>query len=78
MVANSESDLDRPVYGARTFAKILNRTPRQVYNDLENDRLDAKKWGKTWASTPRRLLNGPGPLGPDGTPREAENQEVAA
>jgi hypothetical protein len=72
-----ESDLDVPVYGARAFAKILNRSPAQIYHDLDKGLLDAKKWGGTWASTPRRLLNGP--LGPDNiTPREAEPQGTAA
>jgi hypothetical protein len=60
-----ELDPDRPIYGVKAFAQVLNRSERQVYHDLESGRLDAKKFGKTWASTPRRLLNGP--LGPDDT-----------
>ena len=54
-----ESDpLDIPIYGAEAFARVLNRKPRQVYEDLEKDRLNgfAKKWGRVWVSTPRRLL----------------------
>ena len=48
--------LDRPIYGAKSFAIVLNRTVRQIYDDLENERLDAGKWGKVWVSTPRKLL----------------------
>jgi hypothetical protein len=49
---------DVPIYGAEAFARVLNRTPRQVFADLENGRLDGhvKKFGKRWVSTPRRLL----------------------
>jgi hypothetical protein len=51
-----ELDLDRPIYGARAFAEVLNRTVPQIYHDLDKNRLDAAKWGGTWTSTPRRLL----------------------
>ena len=49
---------DTPIYGAQAFARVLNRTPRQVFADLENGRLDGhvKKFGRRSASTPRRLL----------------------
>ena len=50
--------IDRPVYGVEAFARVLNRPPRKVYDDLSKGRLDgfAKKWGRVWTSTPRRLL----------------------
>jgi len=59
MPLNFELDaLDTPIYGVTNFARVLGRTRRQVYDDLEKKRLDgfAKKWGKVWVSTPRRLL----------------------
>ena len=61
--------LDRPIYGAEAFARVLNRTARQVYHDLENNRLDGyvKKWGNVWVSTPRRLLSS---LEPDPAKKE--------
>ena len=50
--------LDIPLYGAASFASVLNRTERQVFDDLAKGRLDGyvKKFGKIWTSTPRRLL----------------------
>jgi hypothetical protein len=50
--------LDRPLYGVEAFARVLNRKPRRVYDDLEKGRLAGyvKKWGRVWTSTPRRLL----------------------
>ena len=49
---------DVPIYGAEAFARVLNRTERQVFDDLAKGRLNgyAKKFGKIWTSTPRRLL----------------------
>ena len=52
----NDFDLDRPVFGAKAIARIVNRTERQAYDDLEKGRLDGTKFGKLWASTPRRLL----------------------
>jgi hypothetical protein len=48
--------LDTPVYGAGPIGRVVNRTERQTYGDLEAGRLDADKFGKLWVSTPRRLL----------------------
>jgi hypothetical protein len=50
--------LDQPVYGAKAFGLILNRSERQVYGDLESGRLDGfvKKRGRQYSSTPRLLL----------------------
>ena len=49
-------DLDRPIFGAKAFAQVLNRTEAQIYHDLRKNLLDAGKWAGTWTSTPRRLL----------------------
>ena len=50
--------LDVPVFGVQAFARVLNRPARKIYADLEAKRFDgfAKKWGRVWVSTPRRLL----------------------
>ena len=48
--------LDRPIFGAGPIGRVVNRKPRQAYDDLEKGRLDADKFGKLWVSTPRRLL----------------------
>jgi hypothetical protein len=48
--------LDQPVWGAEAIAKVLNRPVKQVRYGLERGRFDADKLGKSWVSTPRRLL----------------------
>jgi hypothetical protein len=50
------SDLDRPVWGAKAIAEVVNRTERQTSYLLEKKLLPATKVGKLWTSTPRRLL----------------------
>lgn len=56
-------DPDAPVWGAETIGRIANvRKPdgsvdiRRVYYLLEKRLLDADKFGRRWASTPRRIL----------------------
>jgi hypothetical protein len=61
--------LDRPIYGARNIAEILNLLDkhsepnvRLAYVYLEGGHVDAEKIGgakSTWWSTPRRLLKIP-------------------
>jgi hypothetical protein len=55
--------LDRLVHGADAIARILNifkddGTPdlRRTFYVLENGYVDADKGGRSWTSTPRRLL----------------------
>jgi hypothetical protein len=50
------SDLDRPVWGARAIAAIIEKSKSQTDYLLSRGLLDAEKIGKQWASTPRRLL----------------------
>jgi hypothetical protein len=57
------SDLDRPVWGAAEIGRIANVTKpdgtvdlRRTYYLLENKLLDADKFGRRYASTPRRIL----------------------
>lgn len=55
--------LDRPVYGAREIAEVLNLRDkngepdaRKAFHALERGYVDAEKMGRQWRSTPRRLL----------------------
>lgn len=56
MNSNDPQNLDTPIWGARAIGAVLNLTERQAWHQLEKRKLDAKKVGKTWVSTPRRLL----------------------
>jgi hypothetical protein len=51
-------DLDRPVWGAREFGRILNRSERQIHHLLEAGQLAeaVEKCGGVYVSTPRKLL----------------------
>jgi hypothetical protein len=60
-----DDDLDRPIYGVREIARVLNLTDergepdeRRAYYALEQGYADASKFGRTWTSTKRRLLRG--------------------
>ena len=53
----ANADLDRPVWGAKNFAPIVNRTPSQVFYLLKRQKLDATKVDDLYVSTPRRLLS---------------------
>jgi hypothetical protein len=48
--------LDRPVWGAKNIADVINRSVKQTYHLLEQGHLDAEKCGGIWRSTTRRLL----------------------
>jgi hypothetical protein len=50
-------DLDRPIWGARAIANIIEKSVTQTQYLLAQGLLDADKIGKQWASTPRRLLS---------------------
>jgi hypothetical protein len=52
---NIKDDLDKPIWGAESIAKEINRTKEQTYHLLDLGRLDADKIGNLWVSTPRRL-----------------------
>lgn len=47
---------DKPVWGIRAIADIINRSPRQAHYLLSEGLVDAEKVGSAWVSTPRRLL----------------------
>jgi hypothetical protein len=56
-------DLDLPIYGVPTIARILNLLDkngepdsRRAYYALEKGYVDASKFGRVWTSTKRRLL----------------------
>jgi hypothetical protein len=51
-----DPNLDRPIWGAKNIASVINRTERQTYHLLEKGHLDAGKKGATWTSSIRRLL----------------------
>jgi hypothetical protein len=65
--------MDQPVWGAKNFAKILNRTEAKVFDDLAKGRFDGyvKKVGHLYVSTPRRLLASLEP-----TPAEADRNSA--
>lgn len=50
-------DLDRPIWGAESFGRVIGRSESEVFHLLRRRLLNASKIGGRWASTPRRLLN---------------------
>jgi hypothetical protein len=59
----TDNDLDAPVYGIESIARILNLLDengapdsRRAYYVLEKRYVDADKIGRVWTSTRRRLL----------------------
>ena len=50
-------DLDKPVWGVKAIAEIIDKPPTKTNYLLYNGLLDADKIGRAWVSTPRRLLN---------------------
>jgi len=57
MSTTESAELDRPIWGAKNIGAVINRTERQTFHALEKGLLPAEKIGKTWVSTPRRLLS---------------------
>jgi hypothetical protein len=55
MTIESSIDLDQPLWGVKEIAPIIRRSPRQAYELLEKGLIPAKKCGKTWVTTRRRL-----------------------
>lgn len=55
-MSNSNEDLDRPIWGVKQIAKIVDRTERQTFHMLQSGQLPASKIGDRWVSTRRRLL----------------------
>ena len=53
---SNESDPDRPIWGAREIAKVINRPERAVFHLLEKGHLPAGKVGGTWVTSRRKLL----------------------
>jgi hypothetical protein len=51
-----DPQIDKPLWGAKAIAAVINRSERQTFYLLEQGRLDADKVGATWTSTIRRLL----------------------
>lgn len=77
----ADLSLDRPVYGARAIAEILNLRDdkgkpdrRKAYYMLEAGYADAVKIGGRWTSTPRRLLR-VSVVAPDWQPRKPGPKE---
>jgi hypothetical protein len=44
------------VWGATAIARVINRSPRQVFNLLEKGHLPAKRVGNRWCASRKRLL----------------------
>jgi hypothetical protein len=57
MATPSIPDLDKPIWGAKGFAPIIEKTESQTHYLLRRHLLDADKVGRQWVSTARRLLN---------------------
>jgi hypothetical protein len=62
-MSSFDDDLDRPIYGVREIARVLNLIDdrgepdaRRAYYVLEQGQVDASKLGRVWSSTKRRLL----------------------
>jgi hypothetical protein len=51
----SNTDPNRPLWGAVEIGREINRKPRQAYHLLESGHLDADKVGAIWVSTRARL-----------------------
>jgi hypothetical protein len=49
-------DLDKPLVGADTIARVLGLSKRQAFHCLERGYVPAVKLGRKWVSTRRRLL----------------------
>jgi hypothetical protein len=55
--SNTNEDLDKPIWGVESFAKIINRTPRQTHHLVAKGRIPGvKKVGARFVSTKRKLL----------------------
>ena len=60
---SEDPDLDKPLYGVKPIAEVLNLKKddgtldlRKAYYALEAGYADADKFGRIWTSTKRRLL----------------------
>jgi hypothetical protein len=53
-----DPELDRPIWGAREIAALINRSERQAVYLLEQGYIDADKVGGLWRSSIRRLIFG--------------------
>jgi hypothetical protein len=49
-------DLDKPIWGASAFSRVIGRSESETNYLLIKRRIDASKNGGRWVSTPRRLL----------------------
>ena len=49
-------DLDKPIWGASAFSRVIGRSESETNYLLIKRRIDASKNGCRWVSTPRRLL----------------------
>jgi hypothetical protein len=54
------TDLDRPVWGAKAIGKVINKSEKAAFYLLTKGYLPAEKVGESWVSTPRKLLQGIG------------------
>ena len=51
-----EDQLDKPIWGVRNIARVIDRTERATYYLLENGALPAKKVQGRYVSTQRVLI----------------------
>jgi hypothetical protein len=49
-------DLDRLAWGAGEISAVIGRSPRQTFYMLERGLLPARKVGRLWSASPRKLL----------------------
>ena len=52
----SDHDENAPIWGVEEISKVLRRTPRATYYLIETRQLNVTKVGRSWVTTPRRLL----------------------
>ena len=50
-----DDDLDKLLWGCAAIGEAIGRTERQTYHLIITDQIPAKKIGKVWVSTLRRL-----------------------
>ena len=50
-------DLDKPIWGVKAIAQIIDKPTTQANYLLAKGLIDADKVGRAWVSTPRRLLS---------------------
>ncbi len=62
---DNQDDLDRPVWGIRAIAAVINREPRATQHLFEKGALPVRMVGRRYVSTPRALRAALTPVDPE-------------